>query len=247
MNKYFNIYIEFNHTTFYSIIEESIRVERPGYVCIIDGNVLTISQTNPIYLNVLNEAIVNTCDGSSIAMMAGIIHKQKYRALNGPEIFNNYIEKNYKQLLLGGTVSISNRIKAQLKQKGIDSDNILILPLPFLKIDDFDFERIAYEINLIKPDIIWVSLGAPKQEIFMNRILPFLDKGVMFGIGAAFNFYVGDLKMTTFQLGGLKFIWLNRLINEPKKLTKRIIPYLLTIPFLFLNELKRKKRPNQNI
>jgi len=245
MKKYFNVHIEFDHPTFYSTIEESIRKERPGYICVVDANVLTISQTNPNYLKVLNESIVNTCDGSSIATMAGIIHKQKYRALNGPEIFDKYIEKNYKQLLLGGTDAISNRIKGQLKQKGINSDHVILLPLPFLDIEDFNFRKIASEINSIKPDIIWVSLGAPKQEFFMNRILPYLDKGIMFGIGAAFNFYVGDLRMPTIQIGGLRFIWLNRLINEPNKLVKRIIPYILTIPSLFLSELKRRKQSIQ--
>jgi hypothetical protein len=42
----------------------------------------------------LNNSLINTCDGSSIAMIAGWIHDQKYRALNGPEIFEHYIEKN---------------------------------------------------------------------------------------------------------------------------------------------------------
>ena len=40
-------------------------------------------------------------------------------------------------------------------------------------------------------DIIWVALGAPKQEIFMNRLKPHLKKGVAIAIGAAFNFYSG--------------------------------------------------------
>ncbi len=44
-------------------------------------------------------------------------------------------------------------------------------------------------INDDEPDIIWVSLGAPKQEKFMNLLLPYLNKGVMFGFGAIFNVY----------------------------------------------------------
>jgi N-acetylglucosaminyldiphosphoundecaprenol N-acetyl-beta-D-mannosaminyltransferase len=247
MKKYFNIFLEFDHKAFNNTIKNTINSKTKGYVCVVDANVLTMAQSNLSYLKVINEAMVNTCDGSSIASMAGMIHKQNFRALNGPQVFEKYIEKEYIQLLLGSTKETSNRIKNQLSIKGIKTGHLKLLPLPFLDINEFDFKTIAKEINLIKPDIIWVSLGAPKQEVFMNRILPYLDKGVMFGIGAAFNFYVGDLGMPTFHIGGLRFIWLNRLINEPRKLIKRIVPYILIIPRLYLNELKKSKQLKRTI
>ncbi len=73
----------------------------------------------------------------------------------------------------------------------------------------------------------------------MNRILPYLNRGVMFGIGAAFNFYIGDLGMPKISIGGFRFIWLNRLFNEPRKLIRRIIPYIFIIPKLYFEEKKR--------
>jgi UDP-N-acetyl-D-mannosaminuronic acid transferase (WecB/TagA/CpsF family) len=54
----------------------------------------------------------------------------------------------------------------------------------------------------------------------------------MFGIGAAFNFYLGEVTMPKFSFFGLRFIWLNRLIYEPQKLLKRILPYLVLLPKL---------------
>ena len=71
--------------------------------------------------------------------------------------------------------------------------NIQAISLPFMPVENFDYQSIANKINKIEPDIIWVSLGAPKQEIFMNKIKPLLNHGVLFGIGAAFNFYIGKL------------------------------------------------------
>lgn len=242
MQKYFNIFLEFDHRVFTNTIENTIFNKNKGYVCVVDANILTISQNNIHFRKVINEALINTCDGSSIATMANLIYKQNFHALNGPQLFKNYIEKEYVQLLLGSTEETINRVKNQLSLKDIRTDHLKLLSLPFLNIDEFDFKGIAKEINSIKPDIIWVSLGAPKQELFMNRILPYLDKGVMFGIGAAFNFYVGDLGMPTFHIGGLRFIWLNRLINEPRKLISRIVPYILIIPRLYINELKRSKQ-----
>jgi len=242
MQKYFNIFLEFNHKKFYGIIEDTIQKHSLCYVCVVDANVLTIAQHNLPYQHVLNNSLINTCDGSSIAMVAGWVHHQKFRALNGPEIFEHYIEKDYKHILLGSTSETTQQIKEVLIRKNLNSINIKTIPLPFLSVESFDYQSIAKEINQLKPDIIWVSLGAPKQEIFMNKILPFLDQGVMFGIGAAFHFYIGKLNVPHFKLGSLRFIWLNRLFNEPNKLIQRLIPYMAIMPSLYLEERKNRKQ-----
>lgn len=98
MQKYFNVFLEFDHHLLKSTIEEAITNSQKGYVCVVDANVLTIAQKDEQFRNVLNGALINTCDGSSIAMLAGMVHKQRLRALNGPEIFAYYIEKKYKQI-----------------------------------------------------------------------------------------------------------------------------------------------------
>lgn len=63
--------------------------------------------------------------------------------------------------------------------------------LPFKKVDEFDYEGIAQMINEDNPDIIWGALGAPKQEMFMALLKPYLKRGIMFGYGAIFNFNAG--------------------------------------------------------
>jgi N-acetylglucosaminyldiphosphoundecaprenol N-acetyl-beta-D-mannosaminyltransferase len=246
MKQYFNVFLEFNHDKFYNTVGKIISEREKGYVCVVDANVLTMAQGDLGYREVLNLSSVNTCDGSSIAMMAGWAHHQKVRALNGPEIFENYIEKDYSQLLLGSTPETYVKIKEVLQKKNKDTSHLRSLPLPFVAVEDFDYKSIAGEINRVSPDIIWVSLGAPKQEIFMNKILPFLDRGVLLGIGAAFNFYIGDLNVPRFTIGSLRFIWLNRLINEPKKLIRRILPYIALMPKLYFQEKRKNKIAAQN-
>ena len=242
MQKYFNIFLEFSHNKFYRTIEDAIDKHSKGYVCVVDANVLTMAQHNLPYRRVLNNSLINTCDGSSIAMVAGWAHHKKYSALNGPEIFEHYIEKDYKHILLGSTSETTQQIKEVLMNKNLNTINIETITLPFLSVESFDYQSIATQINLLKPNIIWVSLGAPKQEIFMNKILPFLDQGVMFGIGAAFNFYIGELNVPRFKLGSLRFIWLNRLFNEPNKLIRRLIPFMAIMPRLYLEERKNRKQ-----
>jgi N-acetylglucosaminyldiphosphoundecaprenol N-acetyl-beta-D-mannosaminyltransferase len=113
-----------------------------------------------------------------------------------------------------------------------------------MQIEEFDYKYIAKEINAIKPDIIWVSLGAPKQEIFMSKIAPYLDQGLMFGIGAAFNFYIGKIELPQWNIGPFRFIWLSRLMAEPKKLYGRLLSYISILPELYVTE-KRKVKKNR--
>lgn len=242
MKKYFNVFLEFNHARIKGIIEGAISNNESGYVCIVDANVLTIAQKNSKYCTILNDSLVNSCDGSSIATLANFVYKKNYKAWNGPDIFGYYIEQKYKHLLLGSTEEKSTQINNILKEKGLDNSHIVTLTLPFAVVDDFDYIEIAKKINTIDPDIIWVSLGAPKQEIFMNRIQPLLSRGVMFGIGAAFNFYIGKISLPKFSFLGLRFIWVSRIFSEPQKQIGRILPYIILIPKLWWKERATYKK-----
>ena len=58
----------------------------------------------------------------------------------------------------------------------------------------------------------------------------------IFGIGAAFNFYTGDLHNNKKEIGGLRFIWLERIFKEPKKQILRMGKFLLAVPKMYLEE-----------
>lgn len=238
----FNIKLEFSHDTFRHIVDKSIAEKVKGYVCVVDGNVLSMTYKDEEYRKVVKNALANTCDSSYIAKMAGDIYGEKYVSLNGPMLFREYIKKPYRQLLLGNTEETYQTIVKKLEEDGGHPENLKYLPVPFANVEDFDYAGIAEQVKAISPDIIWVSLGAPKQERFMSRLLPFIDKGVMFGIGAAFNYYSGQIKETKTEIGGLRLIWLQRIFEEPKKQLRRCWNFLMVIPKLKKEEKQRKKQ-----
>lgn len=247
MQTYFNIFIEFDHNKFNSIIEDTIKNGEKGYVCIVDGNVLAHSTKNVLYRDIINKAIVNSCDGSSIALLGSKIHKQNFSTYTGPEIFANYVQLNYKQYFLGNTEENLLRIKFRLTELGYDISQFKFHPLPFKSVEDFDYVTISNYINNFSPDIIWVSLGAPKQEIFINNLFPFIKKGVLFAIGAAFNLYLSDNenKRAPKILRRMHLEWVFRIYQEPKRVGKRAWIYLTLLPRLIFEEKKRLKNLNK--
>ena len=236
----FNIKIEFDSQVFRDTVERHIKERKKAYVCVVDANVITIAQKDMAYQEIVKNATVNTCDGSSIAKMVNKIYGTHYHAYNGPEVFEYYIERPYKHVLLGNRASKVEQIKAKVKEKGVELD-MQHVDVPFVSVEEFDYPAIAKQINELKPDIVWVSLGAPKQEKFIANIFPYIEQGVLFGIGAAFNFYTGDLHNNKKEVGGIRLIWLERILKEPKKQLKRVGGYLKAVPKMYWEERKKAK------
>lgn len=236
----FNIHIEFDSRVFRSTVEQHIKEKKKAYVCVVDANVITIAQKDLKYREIVKGANINTCDGSSISMMVNKIYGTHYHAFSGPELFEYYIERPYKHVLVGNTAKKAEQIKEFVKQKGVVVD-LKHVDVPFVPVDQFDYPAIAKQINELNPDMVWVSLGAPKQETFISNIFPYIEQGVMFGIGAAFNFYTGDLHNNKKEIGGLRFIWLERIFKEPKKQLKRVFGYMLAVPKMYFDEKRKAK------
>lgn len=239
----FGINFEFDKNLFYNRIYKLISIKKACYICVVDANVLTISTKDNNYRNILNASEINCCDGSSIAAFAGFIYGQNLKPLTGPEIFQNLIsDSNIKHVLVGNSKENIEKIKLKMISQSLDINNLVHIELPFSKVDEFDYISISKQFNEVKGDIYWISLGAPKQELFMSKILPYLNSGIMFGIGAAFNFYIDEIKMSNFEIAGIRFNWLNRIVSEPLKIIKRILLYLVTLPFLIYTEIVKKRK-----
>jgi len=241
MNEYFNINIEFNHEVILKKINDKIEINQKGYVCVIDGNVLTTANKDESYKQIINNSFVNICDGSSIALLASKIYNQHFLTYTGPEIFSEYVKKEYKQYFLGNTKENLIKLQTSFEKSGFNLKLFKFEHLPIKSVKDFDYPKIAKKISEFSPDIIWISLGAPKQEIFISKLYPFIDKGILFAIGAAFNMFLGDKgnKRAPVILRQMHLEWLFRVVLEPKRIGKRAFNYLLILPRLILDEIKK--------
>jgi len=242
MEKYFNVNFEFDKLKIHRTVEKHILEKRKGYVCVVDGNVLTHSYKDSNYNQILNSSILNLCDGTSISLFAGLIHKKKLEAYTGPEIFSKYVEENYRQCFIGNTQENLSKIRDKMIGLGYNIDLFKFIPLPFQKVADFDYINISKEVNGFNPDFIWVSLGAPKQEYFISKLFPLIEQGILFAIGAAFNFFLVEKTENNSILEKHNLIWLSRVVKEPKRVGGRALNYLLILPKLILKEVINSKK-----
>lgn len=244
MRKYFNVPIEFDKAKVDSIIQTTIANKGKGYVCSVEANIISTANRKPSYMNVVNNALVNICDGSMVATLLGFIHRKNLKPYIGASLFTDYVHmKKYRQYFIGNTREVLDGLKENLSKIDPAIATMQFQELPFRKVEDFDYPGIAEKINADKPDIIWVSLGAPKQEEFMYRLQPYLKQGVAFGFGAIFNFNagVGHVKRAPKIMLKLRSEWLYRAIEEPKKNIPRYWSFAKQLPKLVTYEFRNLK------
>lgn len=244
MKEYFGIRYKFDKASVMESIDQTLQKDGKGYICVADGVILSHAGRDSGFRSELNASMFSICDSGWVPLYVKIIYGEHYEQYSGSQLFADIINrKKYVMMFLGGTDELLQSLRSHLSDKDPGIAKMHFISLPFCDSEEFNFREIANRINAVKPDIIWVGLGAPKQEQFMYRLHPFIDKGVMIGIGAVFKFYSGinHLKRAPNWMIYCKIEWLYRLFIEPEKQFRRIVQIVVITPFILFREFKKKK------
>ncbi|MBK8551326.1 MAG: WecB/TagA/CpsF family glycosyltransferase [Ignavibacteria bacterium] len=206
-----------------------------NYICVTDaGNLVNAHRKSPELKEAINNSFISLPDGRPISMLAKLKGVKDIERVAGPDFMEELFRKTsgteIKHFFLGDTdeilKSLTEKIsgKYNLKIAGTYSPE-------FGKANESSDNEIVRRINDSGTDIIWVSLGGGKQEIWMKNNYLKLNKGLMIGVGAAFRFFTGDIKRAPVIFQELGFEWFFRLIQQPGRMLKR---YSSTLPFFLI-------------
>ena len=250
MNNYFNINYEFDKQTIWRSIDKQLQKEGACYICVADGNILQMVHKDLAYREIVNGSLFSICDSSWVPVFLKRLYGVKYQQYCGSQIFEDLTgRKQYRQFFIGTSEKILSGLRTELLKKDPSVSDMMFFAPPFCKVEEFDYPSIAEMINKDNPDIIWVALGAPKQENFMHRLQPFLRRGVMIGVGAVFNFYCGlenaPKRAPQWMIDHhLEFVY--RVFSEPKKQLQRCRQIIGTLPKIYIEEKRKIMNSNHN-
>ena len=143
---------------------------------------------------------------------------------------------------LGAQQSVLDGLRSQLTVMNPRVADMLFYELPFCDVSEFDYPAIAKMVEEDGADVIWVALGAPKQEYFMANLKPYLHHGVMIAVGAAFKFFSGvDVKRAPEWMVRYHLEFVHRISKEPKKQIRRCYDIVRTLPGLLYGEWQRSR------
>lgn len=244
METYFNIRYEFDRQAVADAIDKQIQIGTPGYICVADGVVLDRANRNPDYRQIVNGSMFSICDSSYVPLYIRWIYDKRYKQYCGSEIFMDVIRsRKYRMIFMGTSQKTLDGLRAQLSDINPDIPNMQFISLPYREVQDFDYPDIADTIRQDGAQIIWIALGAPKQETFMSLLKPHLQNGVMIAIGAAFKFFSGaDVKRAPQWMVRMHLEFLYRLFSEPKKQLKRCYGIVSSLPHLLFQEWRKSKK-----
>jgi N-acetylglucosaminyldiphosphoundecaprenol N-acetyl-beta-D-mannosaminyltransferase len=197
------------------------------YVCVAAVASLIEAQDDIRFKEIINGAGMVTPDGMPLVWIG---KRRGHRAIQrtyGPDLMAKICDEGrphqYRHFIYGGSQQGNEALVEKLKGRYPGINIVGHWAPPIAQKGAQEKQEILTMINNAQPDILWVGLGAPKQEYWMRDHRGKLNVPVMIGVGAAFDFLSGTKKQAPrwMQRSGLE--WLFRLGSEPGRLWKRYI------------------------
>ena len=209
------------------------------YVCICNVHSV-VTTTNDVEFKIaVNNADMATPDGAPIAWALRRLGYPAQERINGPDLMMKYLAEaerlGQSVFFYGSTETTLERLRVALNEQFPGLRIAGTYSPPFRPLSRDEDDRIVDMINASGANAIFVGLGCPKQEKWMaehrGRV-----RGVMVGVGAAFDYHAGVIKRAPvwWQHNGLE--WLYRLGSEPRRLFKR---YMVTNTLFVVGFLKQ--------
>jgi N-acetylglucosaminyldiphosphoundecaprenol N-acetyl-beta-D-mannosaminyltransferase len=220
--------------------------DKNHYIAVTNTHVLTESWFSTRYKEVLNSADLVVPDGMPLVWLGRMDGYELKRRVYGPELMESFLRETgarYRHFLYGGRPDIPGKISHRLSEMYPGLKFVGYYSPPFRSLTEEENAEVVQFINDISPDVIWVGLGAPKQEIWMYEHVNDLKVPVMVGVGAAFDFLAGVKNQAPrlFRENGFEWLW--RLISEPRRLWRRYVIYgPLFIGLVMLEKMRMKNR-----
>ncbi|MCM8787963.1 MAG: WecB/TagA/CpsF family glycosyltransferase [Candidatus Omnitrophica bacterium] len=224
-------------------IEKAIKKKKNLLISPIASHTLVKAHYDPILKKILDNFNYLLPDSQWVKRSIWFLYGKRLKErVYGPDLMIKICQlsqdKGYKIFLYGNKKETLEKLKEKLRKK-IPRVNIVgEEPSKFRELTKKEWKELKEKIKESKADIIFVSLGSPKQEVFSYRLKRYIkEPKIIIPVGAAFDFISGAKKQAPkwMQRGGLEWLW--RLWQEPRRVWRRYLVY----SFKYLELLVKQK------
>ena len=210
-------------------LEDNISNLRGKYITVCNGHTSVMAYEDKKYRQVQNEAVLSLPDGEPLSIVSRRRGHMEAERVTGPDLMDEMFVRGQagnglKHYFYGGTQDTLDKLKVILENKYPELQIAGMYSPPFRTLTEKEKREDVERINQSGADIIWVGLGAPKQENWMYEQKGKLC-GVSIGVGAGFDYHAGKLRRAPKWMQKISMEWFVRLLQDPKRLWKR---YLVT-------------------
>lgn len=209
-------------------LAENLRLADGGYIVTPNVNHICTCYRDPQFRVIYNEAFLALADGTPIIWASHLFGKPLPQKLSGSDMVPRLCEfaalRGHSVYFLGGspgsaeeTARIMQHMYPSLKVAGVDCPEF-----GFEKVREKN-DSVLERIQATKPDLLFVALGAPKQERWMHANAGRLGASISIGVGGTFEFISGRVRRAPHWMQETGMEWLWRLAHEPRRLWRRYL------------------------
>ncbi len=225
-----------------SKISRSIKEREKLIINYANANSIRIIENKKEFKLALNCSNIIHSDGIGIWLASGILKSPKLiNRFNFTDCALNFLkncqENGWSLFLLGANDKILSSAKNNLENRFPNLNIVGMLN----GYNDITSKNVIEIINLAKPDILWIGMGTPKQEMWIKENKDFLDCLIIQSVGDLITHLASKKERGPLIVQKMGLEWTIRLINHPFKYFDR---YILGIPiflFLLIRELANKR------
>jgi N-acetylglucosaminyldiphosphoundecaprenol N-acetyl-beta-D-mannosaminyltransferase len=210
-----------------SLISQWIANGERHYVCVTGVHGIIECQRDPYLRDVHNRSGLTTPDGMPLVWAGRAAGAHHMDRVYGPDLMLALCEmasvRGFSSYFYGGRPGVADRLAGRLQSRYPGLTVAGTYAPPFRELSTAEDDQVVSLINRARPDVVWVGLGTPKQELWMAAHASKLNASVLIGVGAAFDIHAGLLPQAPrwIQRSGLE--WAFRLGHEPRRLWRRYI------------------------
>jgi N-acetylglucosaminyldiphosphoundecaprenol N-acetyl-beta-D-mannosaminyltransferase len=182
---------------------------------------------DPTHARRLNGLDLVVPDGQPVRMALRLLHhKQLPDRVYGPnltlKVAEAFAERGLKIYLYGSKPEVLDNLVVNLKRQFPKLQIAGYEPSKFRKLTAAERVEVANRIKSSGADAVFLGLGCPRQEVWAYEYRDLLNMPIL-AVGAAFDFFAGNLRQAPKLMQDYSLEWLYRLIQEPKRLWRRFL------------------------
>jgi len=228
-----------NLTDAVTLIQDWIQAGRMGrYVCVTGVHGIMEGLRDPAIQSIHNRADAVVPDGMPLSWLGWWYGHREMDRVYGPDLMLAMMklsaEKGYTNYFYGGKAGVAEELGCRMAERFPGLTVVGTYAPPFGPLSPPEEASFLKEINALKPDLLWIGMSTPKQEIQMAAFSGKVETKVMLGVGAAFDFHTGRVCQAPRWIQRAGCEWLFRLCREPRRLANR---YLRNNPLFLMHIL----------
>jgi N-acetylglucosaminyldiphosphoundecaprenol N-acetyl-beta-D-mannosaminyltransferase len=203
-------------------IEENLETLRGDYICVSNVHTTVTASEDPEYLKVQNGAALALPDGRPLSVVSKKRGFAGAERVTGPDLMGELFARDngLRHFFYGSSRETLELLREKLQTAYPGLKIAGMISPPFRPLTEEEDAADVAAINASGADIIWVGLGAPKQERYMYAHKGMVC-GVMIGVGAGFAYHAGQIRRAPQWMQRIGMEWFYRLLQDPKRLAGR--------------------------